>query len=113
MPALAAVQDYVTAARVLLQDQSAPFRYPDADLVAALSYAMLEARKLRADLFLGVDPQNFTVNDTTLVNIDLQYRMALLYYVVGYAQLRDDENTQDVRASGFMAKFSGALMGGG
>ena len=110
MAALDTVQDYVNGARILLQDQVAPYRYPDDDLVAALSYAMLEARKLRPDLFLNSSPQNFTTNDTTAVGIDQQYRVAVLYYIVGHAQLRDDENTQDQRAAAFMSKFTSGLV---
>jgi hypothetical protein len=111
MAALDTVQDYVTAARVLLQDQSAPYRYPDLDLVAALSFAMLEARKLRPDLFLTTTPQNFTANDATAVSIDMQYRMPILYYLCGFAQLRDDENTQDARAAGLLGKFTAGMTG--
>lgn len=108
--ALDTVQDYVNGARVLLQDADAPYRYPDADLVAALSYAMLEARKLRPDLFLGSSSvPSYPTNDTTAVNIDEQYRVAVLYYIVGQAQLRDDETTQDTRAAAFLAKFTSAL----
>jgi len=107
--ALDTVQDYVKAARVLLQDQVAPYRYPDTDLVQALSFAMLEARKQRPDLFLNSAPQNYTIVDTTKVAVDIQYRVAILYYVCGTAQLRDDENTQDSRAAGFLAKFSSAM----
>lgn len=110
MPALATVQDYVNAARVLLQDQdNAPYRYPDEDLVDALNFSLLDALTLRPDLFLTGDPQSFTAVDTTPVNIDLRYRTAILYYICGHAQLRDDENTQDTRASGFFAKFTGRL----
>lgn len=110
MAALATVTDYVNAARVLLQDvESDAYRYSDAELVTALSLALLEARRLRPDLFLTADPQSFTTNDTTAVNVDLQYRTAILWYVCGYAQLRDDENTQDARASGFLTKFASTL----
>ena len=49
--ALDTVQDYVSAARVLLQDTVAPYRYSDADMIAELNLAILEAKRVRPDLF--------------------------------------------------------------
>ena len=43
------VQDYITDARVLLQDLISPYRYDDPSLLTALNVALLEARRLRAD----------------------------------------------------------------
>ena len=52
MPALDTVAQYLEEARRLLQDEVAPFRYPDDDIVDALNIGLMEARRLRADLFL-------------------------------------------------------------
>jgi len=111
--ALDTVAKYVTSARVLLQDTYAgSYRYSDAELVLALSFAILEARRIRPDLFLDRFDAlpAFTVNDSTAVVIDEQYRVAFLYYIVGHAQLRDDENTTDARASVFLNKFVAQLL---
>jgi hypothetical protein len=111
MPALDTVGQYITESRRLLQDQNVPYRYPDIDLVDALNLGLMEARRLRADLFI---PQNFvvpyldtsgTIDTTALVPMDVMYRSALVYYMIGHAQLRDDESTTDSRASAFMQKF--------
>jgi hypothetical protein len=111
MPALDTVGQYLTESRRLLQDQFVPYRYPDADLVDAINIGMQEARRLRADLFI---PQGFqvpyvdssgTIDTTALVPLEQMYRSALVYYIVGRAQLRDDEATTDSRASAFMQKF--------
>ena len=67
------------------------------------------ARRLRADLFLNKDVPFFSAVDTTAVDFEQQYRTALLYYVCGNAQLRDEENTEDNRAATFMTKFVGQL----
>lgn len=109
--ALDTVSDYVTQSRILLQDQVAPYRYPDADLVAALSMGMMEARKLRPDLFLAASftPPSFTANDSTAVSMDVQYRVPFVYYICGLAQLRDEENTQDARATVFLNSFIAKL----
>jgi hypothetical protein len=110
MPTLATVQNYVSSARTLLQDSVEPYRYPDADLVEGLNFAILEARKMRPDLFLGQTTlESFSTSDSTAVTIDEQYRVAFVYYMVGHAQLRDDEGEQDARASAFLAKFTQKL----
>lgn len=112
MAALATVADFVTSARVLLQDNTVTYRYSDTELVSALSLAMLAARRIRPDLFLGrfsAIPA-YAANDGTAVVIDDQYRTAFLYYIVGHAQLRDEEDTQDSRASALLGKFTSQLL---
>lgn len=112
--ALDTVQDYVDRARVLLQDQYEPYRYPDTDLVEALSEAILEARRLRPDLLTGYFrtslPDFSTSSMSQSVPIDPQYRVAFVYYICGQAQLRDDENDQDSRAAVFLNKFVAQLL---
>lgn len=110
--ALSTVADYVTQARVLLQDTEGPdYRYPDIDIVNALNFGLIRARQLRADLFLHLDDEvpYFTSNDGSVVDIDIQYRQGLLMYIVGHAQLRDDEETVDERAAAFMNSLVGQL----
>lgn len=113
--ALDIVADYVARARVILLDEVVPFRYPDEDLVEALNEGILEARKLRPDLFVGSFRSplpSFSVTTTTAaVPIDPMYRVAFVYYMAGTTQLRDEENTQDSRASAFLTKFSSSLLG--
>lgn len=107
--ALDTVADYVTQARTLLLDEIEPYRYPTADLVDALNNGILEARRLRPDLFLAYFntslPSYSASSLSTSVFVDPQYRMSFVYYIVGQAQLRDDEPNQDTRASAFMSKF--------
>lgn len=100
---LETVADYVTQARVLLQDTVADYRYPDIDIVNALNMGIIRARQTRADLFLPDDTvPYFTANNSAPVNIDIQYRHGLLLFIVGQIQLRDDEETTDARAGGLM-----------
>lgn len=112
--ALDTVQDYIDRARVLLLDTVEPYRYPDIDLVEALNMGILEARRLRADLFKSyfrTTLPDYTTGDLTAeVDIDPMYRMAFVYYVCGSAQLRDDENNQDSRAVTFLNKFTAQLL---
>lgn len=110
MAALSTVADYVTYARILLQDQVAPYRYPDQDLLLALTSALPDAKKLRPDLFLSTTTLPvFSAVDSTVVPMDQMYRMPILYYVVGMAQLRDDEEVQDQRAAAFLNLFEAKL----
>lgn len=105
--ALDTVQDYVDRARVLLLDQVEPYRYPTLDLVDALNEGIMEARRLRPELFpFRVALPDFTVGALSAsVPIDPMYRVAFVYYMCGNAQLRDEENTQDSRAAAFLNKF--------
>jgi hypothetical protein len=116
MPALDTVAQYLTEARRLLQDQNTPYRYPDVDLVDAINIGLQEARRLRADLFI---PQDFvvpyldtsgTLDTTAQVPLDVMYRPALVFYIVGRAQIRDDEATTDARSSAFIQKFISQLL---
>jgi hypothetical protein len=108
--ALETVSKYVDYARELLQDtKDTPYRYSDASLVRALSLALPEAKKLRPDLFLNVTIPTITANDNTVVPMDEMYRTSLVYYMVGIAQLRDDEEVQDQRAAAFLSMFQAKL----
>ncbi|HVQ52141.1 MAG TPA: hypothetical protein VMS92_19020 [Mycobacterium sp.] len=113
--ALETVGQYLTEARRLLQDQIVPYRYPDADLVDALNVGLMEARRVRADLFLPVftmpwfDPSG-TIDTTKAVPLDPMYRSSFVYYIVGRAQLRDDEGTTDQRAAALLTKFTAQLL---
>jgi hypothetical protein len=115
--ALDTVADYIHDARVLLQDEVTPYRYSDAQLVNALNYAFMETRRIRPDVvksfFNSPLPTYSASSGSTSVSLDAQYRVAFLYYICGMVQLRDDEATQDTRASGFMNKFTSSLLAAG
>ena len=107
------VSDYVNYARVLLQDTVAPQRYADNDLVAAFNLAIIESRRLRPDMWIGVTSlPAYSGSDSTVVDthIDPQYQVAFVYYIVGMAQLRDEEPTQDQRAGIFLSRFTQMLL---
>jgi len=107
--ALDTVSDYVSAARVYLQDEVPPYRYSDASIVLGLSMAMMECRRLRPDLWINLTLPDFTANDTTPVPIDPMYRQAIFYYILGQVQLRDDEESSDSRAAAFIGMFNAKL----
>jgi hypothetical protein len=119
--ALETVGAYLDEARRLLQDEVTPFRYEDDDLVGALNIGLMEARRVRADLFLPIGdvpyfapPADHVAADATLrgtaVPLDKMYRSTLVYYIVGRAQLRDDESTTDQRAAALITNFTAQLL---
>ncbi len=110
--ALDTVADYVSLARTLLQDEvDSPYRYTDAQLVLALNLAFMETKKLRPDLLLDKTLPNFTAANTDAVDMDAMYRMPLVYYMCGHAQMRDEEGVQDQRAAAFISLFRGQMGG--
>jgi hypothetical protein len=119
-PTLGTIAGMVQHARTLTQDKTAPYRYQDYEFVNAFNMAVLESQRLRPDFWIvAIPPQIDTsaglnynaATDSTPVGVDPQYRMAFVYYMVGQAQLRDEEETQDNRASGFLAMFKSQLVG--
>ena len=109
MAALETVADYLAEARNLLQDLVQPYRYPDDHLVTGLNISLQEVRRLRPDLlrrYLRTAIPSYSASSpTTAVEMEEQFRIALAYYMAGYAQLQDDEESQDTRAAGFIAMF--------
>ena len=111
MATLDTVQKLITESRVLLQDTVAPYRYADAELIEALNIAVLEARRLRPEMFLGQYaslPSYSTPADT--VALEAMYRPSFVYYMAGRMQLRDDEPAQDSRAAALLNKFVSQLL---
>ncbi|TXH19348.1 MAG: hypothetical protein E6R03_00650 [Hyphomicrobiaceae bacterium] len=112
MAMLDTVADYVREARTLLQDTVQTYRYSDDELISALNLAVMTARRLRPDLFIGVTTlPYFTAVDTTTFTMDPMYRRPFVYFMVGHAQLRDEEDTQDPRAAAFIGMFTQQMMG--
>lgn len=106
------IRDYIHAARILLQDTvDSPYRYSDDDFKLALNLAFDEAYRIRPDFFFQITVPNFVEgDDTTEVPVPRGYQSAFLYYLCGHVQLRDQEDTQDNRASVFLNKFTAQLL---
>jgi len=106
---LGTVQQYVDRARMLLQDRVEPFRYPDEDLVQALNLSVLEMRRLRPDImrayFREELPEYSSTAMATKVDLDAQYRVAVVYYMCGNIQLQDGEEATDQRSAAFTNMF--------
>jgi len=115
-PTLGTVADLIADARTLLQDTLQPYRYDDSSLVTALNVTLLEARRLRADLFVynltvKGQTQSFTTVDDTYVNMEPQFRLAILHGLCSHACERDTEDYMDARVTSFLAMFTAGLIG--
>ncbi len=114
--AASTIGELVAQARVLLQDRIEEYRFSDAELVTNLNFAFKETRRIRPDLFMDAPSlvPTYLVADIANINkvvaIDQQYEMALVYYMVGMAHLRDEESTSDARASAMLNKFTSQLL---
>ena len=109
------VGDLLDQIRTLLQDTDTAggeYRYSDASIVTNINQGMLEMYRIRPDIFLEnkfIIPQFNDADLSTALVIEPQFVPSLVYYAVGMCQLRDDEPTQDQRASAFLGKFSSML----
>lgn len=113
--ALEKVSDYITQARILLQDTISPYRYEDSSLVTALNLSLAETRRLRPDLIIYNKPpvpQFFSSADSgSEVCIELPFRQAVLNGLVGYAMERDQEDIEDARIGMFLGTMRFMLTG--
>lgn len=115
------VSDLLERVRQVLQDQDQDnYRYPTSDLVGYLNDAVLEARRLRPDLFVGkymvdlaqVSQDPSTDYSTIPFPLPGQYFVGTYNFVCGFAELRDDEFAVDGRAMTLRTQFTQMLAGG-
>jgi len=50
------------------------------------------------------------VNPSDVVPLPVQFRMPVLYFMIGFVQLKDNEDTQDTRAAALLNKFVSQLL---
>lgn len=109
------VGDAIDQARTLLHDRNAQlYRYSTADLVSYLNNGILEARRIRPDLFrafIGLPIPQFTADDLAEnFPIDFMFFPQLVFYITGFAELRDDEFAVDNRAVTLMTQFTTKML---
>lgn len=115
-PTLNTVADYIADARTQLQDLVPPYRYDDPSLLTGMNVALLEARRIKPELFVynweaDGQVQSFQEVDDTYVDIEPQFRPAIVHGLIGHALKRDQEDYQDQRATAFLALFTQGLVG--
>lgn len=108
------VQSVIDDVRTLLLDKLQPYRYTDPELLLALNTALLEARRLRADLFVtrwGNEVPYYGAISGEPFCLEPQFRLGFVFGVCAHALLRDDEDVQDQRANTFLSRFHDILVG--
>lgn len=114
---LQTITDYINDARTLLLDTTQPYRYDDDSLVAAMNVILLEARRIRPDIFIynklvnGSKVPSFQANDGSVLVMEEQFRLAILHGMMGQTIMRDQEDIQDARSGAYMKIFSDMLLG--
>lgn len=102
-------------ARVILQDEDVPYRYSDVQLWNILNSAFAEARRVRPDMFLQVGlrgpfPTYVTTDQNVAFPLEWQFFPAFIDYVVGRAELREDDAANDGRAVALTNRFVSRLI---
>ena len=123
------VADVVRIARDQLQDLiGPPYRYEDQQVIDALNTGISEMGRIRPDIFIDLKyqrplrkgdinegvPTPFTVDDitaATLVPVPSKVLTPLQWYINGWLQLTDNNDTTDQRAQAFLVKFNTELLG--
>jgi hypothetical protein len=115
---LETITDYINECRTLLLDVIEPFRYSDDTLVSSMNIILLEARRIRPDLFVynrlvtgSSKVPSFLANDGSTLVMEEQFRGAILMGMMGHAIMRDQEDIQDERAGAYMKMFNDMLLG--
>lgn len=108
------VSTLITHARMLLQDTVEPYRYTDQSMLGIINECMLEARRVRPDLFLGRLREDLDFVDTTGDDLPLkqQFFGPMLNFLVGRAEMRDDEFANDKRAITLYSAFHASMTKG-
>lgn len=108
---MAQISDILTRARTLLQDETAPYRYADTELLEGANDALKMVRKLRPDLFFGKYKQS--ISDYALTDafpIGAEYEGTVRNFVVAHAQLRNSEDAENSKAGVFLGLFEKGLI---
>lgn len=117
------IPDIITEARRLLQDtRPSSYRNTDADLIRLLNLAMQDVQRLRPDAYItaGTAPNipvpTYVEADATDTGedfpIDDMFATPVIYFIVGNAELADDEFTLEGRATMLMQAYRQMLLGG-
>lgn len=105
-------QTAVDEAREILQDTDTPYRYDDSILLNILNRALQELGRIRPDAFWStfvtddiVVPEVTTLTLSTTFPIPMQFYLPVVSFIVAWAEVLDDEFTQDGRAGMLLQQF--------
>jgi hypothetical protein len=99
----------ISNARVILNDTDS-VRYTDSQLVTYANEAVKLAKRLRPDLFFGsYSTALATLTSASESPLDVVYDPALVDFIVGRAETRDDEYVVAGRATLFLQSFRAGI----
>ena len=116
MPISRTPNNVVEDARHILQDEVAPYRYSDSDLLGYVAQGISAMCRMRPDLLVETpwevpDYYASAAASTPLpADISQYYFTALVEYVAGMAELRDDQFSAEGRAAVLIATMRNAMM---
>ena len=113
------IDEIIADVREILQDEVSPYRYTDASLVRNLNNALAQLYRVRADAFFGTYDSGipkFSEADLgqspgTAFPVHDMYSVSVVYFMAGYAELRDDEFNVDARAATLLKQFVAEIRG--
>lgn len=110
-----ALKDIISIAREILKDEeSEEYRYTDAQLLRAINVCVGEAYNIRPDAFRVVKDglPYWTESDLdTEFPLPMNFFSPFCMFVAGFAELRNDEFTDDKRSRMLIGKFREDLQG--
>lgn len=105
-------QTAINEAREILQDTDEPYRYDDSILLNILNRALQELGRIRPDAFWTtfttddiVVPEVTTLDLSTTYPLPMQFYLPVVSFIVAWAEVLDDEFTQDGRAGMLLQQF--------
>lgn len=112
--ALETVQDYITASQTILQDEAVVRRYTNGEMAEALGFGLMEARRIRPELFIfnagGVPNITRATPVSTPIDLDPMYRFPMILFIVHWVMSRDEEEGSQVLANSYYNRFVGKLV---
>lgn len=105
-------QTAIDEAREILQDTDEPYRYDDSILLNILNRALQELGRIRPDAFWTtfstddiVVPEVTSLTLGTTYPLPMQFYLPVVSFIVAWAEVLDDEFTQDGRAGMLLQQF--------
>jgi hypothetical protein len=110
-----AYQTAIDEAREILQDSEVPYRFADPLVLNLLNRALQELGRIRPDAFWATfDADDIVVPEVTDLTVTfplpMQFYLPVVSFIVAWAEIVEDEFTQDGRASILLQQFKTQVM---
>lgn len=127
-PASKSIDDIYLEVRSLLNDLQEPYRYTDAQFFEYFNTGLMEIWRYRPDAFIGnftagvltnnmpefYSPDDLDQTPPTPYPLDIRWFYSpMVFYIVGRADLTDDEFADNNRAMTLLQAFRNMLIGPG